>query len=81
MHKGNAPLILIISGINHPTENIAEFAENVLEQHVRTLPSYIQDTTGFINKLNSIVQKLPGDSFLFCMDLQGLYPIVPKKKA
>jgi hypothetical protein len=27
MHKENAPLRLIISGINHPTENIAEFAE------------------------------------------------------
>jgi hypothetical protein len=28
-------LRLIISGINHPTENIAEFAEKELEQHVR----------------------------------------------
>jgi uncharacterized protein YfaT (DUF1175 family) len=51
------------------TENIAEFAEKELEQHVRTLPSYIQDTTDFINKLNSIEQKLPGDSILFCMDV------------
>jgi hypothetical protein len=59
------PLRLIISGINHPTENIAEFAEKELEQHVRTLPSYIQDTTDFINKMNSIEQKLPGDSLLF----------------
>jgi hypothetical protein len=32
MHKENAPLRLIISGINHPTENIAEFAEKELEQ-------------------------------------------------
>jgi hypothetical protein len=31
MHKENAPLRLIISGINHPTENIAEFAEKELE--------------------------------------------------
>ena len=30
MHKENAPLRLIISGINHPTENIAEFAEKNL---------------------------------------------------
>jgi hypothetical protein len=37
---------------------------------VRTLPSYIQDTTDFINKLNSI---------LFCMDVKGLYPSTPKK--
>jgi hypothetical protein len=34
MHKANVPLRLIISGINHPTENIAEFAEKELEQHV-----------------------------------------------
>ena len=80
MHKENAPLRLIISGINHPTENIAEFAEKELEQHVRTLPSYIQDTTDFINKMNSIEQKLPGDSILFCMDVKGLYPSVPKKE-
>ena len=44
------------------------------------LPSYIQDTTDFINKLNSIEQKLPGDSILFCMDVKGLYPSVPKKE-
>ena len=80
MHNENAPLRLIISGINHPTENIAEFAEKELEQHVRTLPSYIQDTTDFINKLNSIEQQLPGDSILFCMDVKGLYPSVPKKE-
>ena len=80
MHKENAPLRLIISGINHLTENISEFAEKELEQHVRTLPSYIQDTTDFINKLNSIEQKLPRDSILFCMDVKGLYPSVPKKE-
>jgi hypothetical protein len=30
--------------------------------------------------LNSIEQKLPGDSILFCMDVKGLYPGVPKKE-
>jgi hypothetical protein len=62
-----------LQNINHPTENIAEFAEKELEQHVRTLPSYIQDTTDFINKLNSIEQKLPGDSIYIQAS--------PKKKA
>jgi isopentenyl phosphate kinase len=31
-------------------------------------------------KLNSIEQKLPGDSILFCMDVKGLYPSVPKQE-
>jgi hypothetical protein len=30
--------------------------------------------------MNSIEQKLPGDSILFCMDVKGLYPSVPKKE-
>jgi hypothetical protein len=30
--------------------------------------------------LNSIEQKVPGDSILFCMDVKGLYPSIPKKE-
>ena len=80
MHKEGTPYRVIISGLNHPTENIAEYAEKQLQDHVKSLPSFIKDTTDFINKINELQQPLPENSILFCMDVKSLYPSVPKEE-
>jgi hypothetical protein len=55
MHKENAPLRLIISGINHPTENIAEFTEKELEQHVPLNEKLLFSRTKRIIERTSVV--------------------------
>ena len=80
MHKKDNPLRIIIPGIDHPTEKIAEFAEKQLDDYVTSLPSYIKDTTDFINRLKELKQPLPKESIIFCMGVKNLYPSVPRKE-
>ncbi|XP_071153747.1 uncharacterized protein [Mytilus edulis] len=81
LHKRNHPVRTIINGRNHPTEKIAEIVENELSENVRNLPTYIKDTTDFLNKLNAIQQPLPDNAIMFCLDVNKLYPSVPRKEA
>ncbi|CAG2246908.1 unnamed protein product [Mytilus edulis] len=81
LHKQNHPVRTIINGRNHPTEKIAEIVENELSENVRNLPTYIKDTTDFLNKLNAIQQPLPDNAIMFCLDVTKLYPSVPRKEA
>ena len=80
VHKKGNPLRIIISGIDHPTEKIAEFAEKQLDDYVTSLPSYIKDTTDFINRLKELKQPLPKESIILCMDVKKLYPNIPRKE-
>ena len=41
IHKRYNPIRTIVNGRNHPTEKIAEFVENELRDHVKTLPGYL----------------------------------------
>ena len=57
MHKDNIPMRTIISSINHPTERVAEVAEQELNEGIENLPSYIKDTTDFLQKIGRIQRK------------------------
>jgi hypothetical protein len=82
IHKNNHPLRVIINGHGQhtTTENIAEFIENELSENIKQLPSYIKDTTDFLNKLQSIEQPLPPETIMFCLDVKALYPSVPRNE-
>jgi len=54
LHKTGVPIRTIVNGMNHPTEKMAKIVENELRAHVTSLPSYIQDTTNYLNKLQKI---------------------------
>ena len=81
IHKGTIPLRTIVYGRNHQTEKMAEVVENELREHMTLLPSYIKDTTDFLNKVTQIAQPLPNDTILFCFDVVALYPSVPRIEA
>lgn len=53
---------------NTPTERLAEVAEYELNEYVTSSPSYIRDTTDFINKLKEVQQPIPEGAILFCFD-------------
>ncbi|KAF0287549.1 hypothetical protein FJT64_014057 [Amphibalanus amphitrite] len=84
LHKPGAPLRVIVSGVGHATERVAEAAEEQLRTHVENQPSFIKDTSDFINKLQKVPQPVTDQyghiPLLFCMDVKKLYPSVPRGK-
>ena len=68
IHKDEVKGRPIISGNGCPTEMISAFVDEHLKQFVPQLPSYIRDTTDFINKLESL-GKIPNGSLLVTMDV------------
>ena len=70
----------IVSANGHPTEHISEYVNNILNPLVSKLPSYIKDTTHFLNKLDSI-STLPNDSLLVTLDVSSLYTNIPHTEA
>jgi hypothetical protein len=79
--KSGIPLRTIGNGGNHPTANMAEIVKHELAENVKSLPSFIQDTTDVLSKLSTINQPIPNNCLMFCMDAKALYPSVPRKEA
>ena len=66
----------IVSGNGCPTERISQFVDFFLQPTVKTLPSYVQDTTHFLKKLSRL-GPLPDNSLLITMDVSSLYTNIP----
>ena len=66
----------IVSGIGTLTENISSFIDSILQRLIQFIPSYIKDTTEFINKLASI-KTIPPDVLFVTMDVTSLYANIP----
>ena len=81
MHKTGNPQRLIINGRHTATENMAEVVENELSTHVKSMTSYIKDTTDFLNKIENIQQPVSHQAIMFCLDVRALYPSVPRDEA
>ena len=81
LHKQNIPYRIIVNGRNHPTEKLAEIVEQELKPHVKSLPSFVQDTTDFLKKIKEKDGQIPENSILFCMDVKALYPSIPRQEA
>ena len=76
IHKQGHPGRPIVSSNSHPTERISQFVDFHLQPLVTKLPSYVKDTTHFLNKLNSIGQ-LPDGILLVTLDISSLYTNIP----
>ena len=68
----------IVSSNGHPTERISQFVDFHIKLLVANPPSYIKDTTHFLNNLNNIGQ-LPDDVLLTTLDVSSLYTNIPHK--
>jgi hypothetical protein len=64
-----------LSPIRHPTEKISEFINLHQRQHVEDLPSYLKDTTDYLNKTPS--SGLPDHILLVAMDVISIYTNIP----
>ena len=80
IHKENNPGRPIVSGCACPTVEISRFLDIHLRPLVENLPSYIQDTTHFINHIQTINTKLAPLSprtILVTADVCSLYTNIP----
>ena len=77
IHKVNNPGRPVVSSVSCHTESISRFVDHYLQSLVKLLPSYIQDTTDFLLKLNNLPDKLPNDAFLVTLDVKSLYTNIP----
>ncbi|XP_060559766.1 uncharacterized protein LOC132719850 [Ruditapes philippinarum] len=66
---------LIVSACSSSTENIAKYLDFILNPYMQTLPSYIKDTTDFINKVRNL--KLNKDTYIVTLDVSSLYTNIP----
>jgi hypothetical protein len=60
---------------------MAKVVEQELSENVRSLNTYIKDTTYFLQKLNNISQPQPNETIMFCLDAKALYMSVPRIEA
>ncbi|XP_070546342.1 uncharacterized protein [Ptychodera flava] len=66
----------IISGIGTITEGISGYVDTILKPFATSTPSYIQDTTDFLCKIQPI-KNLPQNTLLVTLDVEALYTNIP----
>ena len=79
IHKPGNPERPIVASNVAPTENISHFADFYLRSSVIRPPSYIRDTTDFINKLRRL-SRLPSGCLLVTLDISSLYTNIPHEE-
>ena len=78
IHKSPMGIRPIVSSCGSPTENISQFIDYWLQPIMKKLPSFIKDTTEFINQLNEIV--IEPDTLLVTIDVKSIYTCIPHKE-
>ena len=76
IHKPGNPGRPVVSSIECHTERISQFVDHHLQPLNQNLPSYVKDTTDFLQKLKNIPE-VPKDTILVTMDVRSLYTNVP----
>ena len=72
IHKINHPGRPVISSVNSHTEKISAYVDEFLRPIGERLPSYIRDTTDFIQRMK-VLGKLPVECYLVTLDVSSLY--------
>ena len=76
VHKEGNPGRPVISSINFHTSKISEYADYHLQPIAKETPSYAQDTTDFLRKINRI-GFFPDNSDLVPLDVKSLSTNIP----
>jgi hypothetical protein len=77
IHKdpNNPPGRPIVASNGHPTERISQFVDEHLKEHTSEIPSYIKDSSHFVEICSSL--KLPPNAKIITFDVQSLYTNIP----
>ena len=79
IHKTNNPGRPVVSSVGCATEKISSFVDYNLQPLNRDLPSYVQDSTSFIKKIESLPED-KRERFLVTMDVRSLYTNIPNEE-
>ena len=78
IHKPGNPGRPIVSAFSCPTEPLALYLDHVTAPFVRSLDSYVKDTTHMLNILDSFrFRDVDGQRLIFAMDIKSLYTFIP----
>ena len=77
-HKNPMGIRPIVSGIKSPTEQLSECVDIWLQPHMCQLPSYVKDSTAFINILEGLT--FQPDCLLASIDVTSLYTNIVHKE-
>ena len=77
IHKPNTPGRPIISGCGGLTEKLSQFADHLPKPLLDKIPSYVKDTTDFLQRLFGQNNILPNDYILATIDVRSLYTNIP----
>ena len=72
VHKPNIPGRSVVSSIQSRTSKVSTFIDHHLQLRGKSLPSYIKDTSGFINRINE-TKDINKDTILVTLDVKSLY--------
>ena len=75
-HNILPPFRPIISGIGCLTENMSAYVDEILQPFIEKIPSYIQNTTQFLNCISKI-KSVPHNALIVSMDVKTLYSSIP----
>ena len=73
-HKEGNPTPLLLSGCNTAIENLSIFVDYYLTPLAKKLPSFIQDSTDFLNKLLELDYKPTESTLLVSFDVVNMFP-------
>ena len=76
VHKEGNPGRPLISSSNSHTSKISEYVDYHLQPILKDIPSYVQDTTNFVRKINQI-DSVPNNSYLVSLEVKWLYTNIP----
>ena len=76
IHKEGNPERPVVSSVNFHTSKISKFVDYHIQPPAKELPSYVKDTTDFINKIKDI-RPLPSNSHLVTKDVSSIYTNIP----
>ena len=79
-NKQQPPGRPIVSGNGCPTERISQFVDFFLQQGVKKIQYYIQDTTDFLRMLQNL-DTLPEGTILVTLDVSSLYTNIPNTES
>ena len=79
IHKPNNPGGPIVSACSCPTELISSYLDRIMTPIVKSLPSYIKDSTHALQIFRDF--NFSGqDKFIFTMDITSLYTVIPNSE-
>ena len=62
----------VVSSVSSPTEKISAFVDEFLKPMAQELPSYMKDTTHFLQKIDK-VGEISEDTYMVTLDVKSLY--------